>query len=65
MRPPFPVLPAAYWQTGAPSFSPVMGAVALPTKIPQVFVVALLFDVAAQPVPVAEVTVTEFPADTL
>ncbi|HXY18422.1 MAG TPA: hypothetical protein VEH83_00345, partial [Gemmatimonadales bacterium] len=43
---------AVYWQVGAPSFSPVTGGVALPTKIPQVFAVALLLDVALQPVPV-------------
>jgi len=54
-----------YWQTGAPSFWPVIGGVALPTKIPQVFVVALLLDVAAHPVPVAEEIDTVFPAETL
>jgi hypothetical protein len=43
----------------------VIGGVALPTKIPQVFVVALFFDVAAQPVPVAEEIVTVFPEETL
>jgi hypothetical protein len=43
----------------------VTGGVTAPTKIPQVFVVALFFDVAFQPVPLAVPTVTVFPADTL
>ena len=54
-----------YWHCGAPSFCPVTGGVALPTKIPQVFVVALFFDVAAHPVPVAEEIDTVFPEETL
>jgi hypothetical protein len=41
------------------------GGVTAPTKIAHVFVVALFFEVAAQPVPVAVPIVTVFPADTL
>jgi hypothetical protein len=55
----------AYWHCGAPSDCPVIGGVALPTKIPHVLAVALLLDVADQPVPDAATTVTVFPADTL
>ena len=54
-----------YWHAGAPSFAPVIGAVAVPTKIPQVVVVALFFAVAFHPVPVAVPTVIVFPAETL
>ena len=55
----------AYWHVGAPSFSPVIGGVALPTKIPQVVVVAVLDDVPLQPVPLDDVIVIVFPTDTL
>ena len=56
-------LSASYWQVGAPSASPVTGGVALPTKIPQVFVVAVLVLVALHPVPDAAVMDTVFPAE--